>query len=117
MKGRHCERERNPAGLLVGEQGTQRTVQRGCYADQPVLLEGMDGHTAWANKALLKRAGINRELISGLDATGRGYYGYAADFEPNGFLVDAGVDKVDEVVPEPSRENARRRKSGSAIHA
>src|SRR5262249_15721009 len=28
----------------------------GSYADQPVLLHGMDGHTAWANKALLKRA-------------------------------------------------------------
>ena len=75
----------------------------GAYADQPVLLEGMDGHTAWANKALLKRAGINKELISSLDATGRGYYGYGPDFEPNGFLVDAGVDKVDEVVPEPSK--------------
>ncbi|MGA9528045.1 MAG: amidohydrolase [Terriglobales bacterium] len=76
----------------------------GTYADQPLLLEGMDGHTAWANRALLKRAGINKELISGLDATGRGYYGYGPDLEPNGFLVDAGVDKVDEVVPEPSKE-------------
>ena len=57
-----------------------------------------------ANKALLKRAGINKELISSLDATGRGYYGYGPDFEPNGFFVDAGVDKVDEVVPEPSKE-------------
>ena len=35
----------------------------GPYADQPVLLQGMDGHTAWANRALLKRAGINLSLI------------------------------------------------------
>jgi predicted amidohydrolase YtcJ len=76
----------------------------GSYADQPVLLEGMDGHTAWANKALLKRAGINKHLISGLDAVGRGYYGFGPDFEPNGFLVDAGVDKVSEVVPKPSKQ-------------
>jgi predicted amidohydrolase YtcJ len=76
----------------------------GSYADHPVLLEGMDGHTAWANKALLKRAGINKQLISGLDAVSRGYYGFAPDFEPNGFLVDAGVDKVNEVVPKPSKE-------------
>jgi len=76
----------------------------GPYADQPVLLEGMDGHTAWANRALLKRAGINKELISGLDAVGRGYYGYGPDFEPNGFLVDLGVDKVSAVVPKPTKE-------------
>jgi predicted amidohydrolase YtcJ len=76
----------------------------GAYADQAVLLEGMDGHTAWANKALLKRAGINRQLISGLDTVGRGYYGFEPDLEPNGFLVDAGVDKVSAVIPKPSKE-------------
>jgi predicted amidohydrolase YtcJ len=76
----------------------------GPYATQPVLLEGMDGHTAWANKALLERAGINRQLIGSLDATGRGYYGFGADLEPNGFLVDAGVDKVNQVVPKPGQE-------------
>ena len=76
----------------------------GPYADQPVLLQGMDGHTAWANRVLLKRAGINKQLISGLDVVGRGYYGFGSDFEPNGFLVDAGVDKVSEVVPTPSKE-------------
>ena len=74
------------------------------YADQPVLLEGMDGHTAWANKAMLERAGVNQQLISGLDAVGRGYYGFGPDLEPNGFLVDAGVDRVTEVVPKPTPE-------------
>lgn len=76
----------------------------GEYATQPVLLEGMDGHTAWANRALLKRAGINRQLISGLDSVGRGYYGFGPDLEPNGFLVDKGVDKVRAVIPKPSDE-------------
>jgi predicted amidohydrolase YtcJ len=76
----------------------------GAYANQPVLLRGMDGHTAWANTALLARAKINKQLISGLDAAGRGYYGFGPDLEPNGFLVDAGVDKVDSVVPKPSPE-------------
>jgi predicted amidohydrolase YtcJ len=76
----------------------------GPYKNQPVLLEGMDGHTAWANKVLLKRAGINKQLIGGLDAVGRGYYGFRPDFEPNGFLVDAGVDKVREVVPKPNAQ-------------
>lgn len=76
----------------------------GPYLEQPLLLRGMDGHTAWANKALRKRAGINKQLITGLDVVGRGYYGFEPDFEPNGFLVDAGVDKVSEVVPKPSKE-------------
>jgi hypothetical protein len=76
----------------------------GPYTDQPVLLEGMDGHTAWANQAMLKRAGINRQLIAGLDTVGRGYYGFSPDFEPNGFLVDAGVDRATAVVPKPTAE-------------
>jgi len=76
----------------------------GPYANQPVLLEGMDGHTAWANNALLTRAKIDKQLIGSLDAVGRGYYGFGPDLAPNGFLVDAGVDKVDSVVPKPSPE-------------
>lgn len=76
----------------------------GPYANQPVLLEGMDHHTAWANRALLKRAGINKELIRSLDTVGRGYYGYGPDFESNGFLVDVGSDKARAVVPKPSKE-------------
>ena len=72
------------------------------YQGQPVLLHGMDGHTAWANKALLNRAGVNKEFIRSLDAVGRGYYGYSEDFKPNGFLVDAGVDKANQVVPKPN---------------
>src|SRR5436190_3282478 len=76
----------------------------GPYADQPVLLEGMDGHTAWANKALLKRSGIDKQLIAGLDAVGRGYYGFSPDLEPNGFLVDAGVERVSAIVPKPDAE-------------
>jgi len=74
------------------------------YADQPLLLQGMDGHSAWANKALLQRAGVTRQFIGGLDAVGRGYYGFSPDFEPNGFLVDAGADKVSAVLPKPDKE-------------
>jgi len=77
---------------------------QGPYADQPILLRGMDGHTAWANKALLNRAGVNRQLIRSLNAADRGYYGLGPDFEPNGFLVDAGMDRVNQAVPQPSDE-------------
>ncbi len=74
------------------------------YAEQGILLLGMDGHTAWANRALLTRAGITRQLVTHLDAVGRGYYGFDESFAPNGFLVDAGVDKVKAVIPEPSND-------------
>jgi predicted amidohydrolase YtcJ len=89
------------------------------YADQPLLLEGMDGHTAWANQALLKRAGINKQMIQALDQVARGYYGYAPNFEPNGFLVDAGVDKVQAVIPAPTPERmlAAGRAAVGQMHA
>src|SRR5206468_11817633 len=38
----------------------------GAYQNQGVLLRGMDGHTAWANKALLRRAGITAEFLKKL---------------------------------------------------
>ncbi len=88
----------------------------GSYAHQPVLLRGMDGHTAWANKALLKRAGIDRQLIGGLDAVRRGYYGLDPDLEPNGFLVDAGVDKVSALVPRPDKERMLAAARAAAQH-
>jgi predicted amidohydrolase YtcJ len=76
----------------------------GAGAEQPLYLAGMDGHTGWANRALLRRAGLTREFISKLSDLERGYYGAAKNFEPNGFAVDAGLEKIQKVVPAPSRE-------------
>src|SRR5262249_13103345 len=76
----------------------------GAYANQPVFLEGMDHHTGWANRALLQRAGITKQMIAALDPVAQGYYGHAADFEPNGFLVGVGSDKARSVIPRPSAE-------------
>ena len=74
----------------------------GEYKTQPVLLRGMDGHTAWANQELLKRAGITADYLKKLTDEQRGYYGVGKNLEPNGFLVDAGVDKVEPLLPKPS---------------
>jgi predicted amidohydrolase YtcJ len=93
-----------PLAIWSKNKELNERFNSGPYADIPILLEGMDGHTGWANRTLLKRAGITRQMISGLDAVGRGYYGYGPDFEPNGFLVDAGMEKIFAVVPEPSKE-------------
>jgi predicted amidohydrolase YtcJ len=76
----------------------------GVYAQQPVLFAGMDGHTGWANRALLRKAGVTKEFISHLSDLQRSYYGVGHDLEPNGFAVDAGLDKIQTLVPEPTKE-------------
>ena len=76
----------------------------GVYANQPVLLSGMDGHTGWANRALLKRAGITSEYLKKLSEGERSYYGVGKDSEPNGFVVDAGMEKIDRLLPKATND-------------
>ena len=71
----------------------------GAYAHQSVLLRGMDGHTAWANPTLLQRAGITADFLNKLSPGERSYYGINKDGQPNGFLVDAGTDKIEPLLP------------------
>ena len=72
----------------------------GAYEKQSVLLRGMDGHTAWANRALLERAGITTDFLKKLSAEQRSYYGVCKDMRPNGFLVDAGTEKIEPLLPQ-----------------
>ncbi|HTS59793.1 MAG TPA: amidohydrolase [Terriglobales bacterium] len=74
----------------------------GAYEKQSVLLRGMDGHTAWANQALLRRAGITAEFLKKLSVQERAYYGVDKDLKPNGFLVDAGMEKIEPLLPPPT---------------
>ena len=74
----------------------------GPYANQSVLLRGMDGHTAWANHALLDRAGITSEYLKKLTPDQRAYYGIDKQGQPNGFLVDAGTEKIEPLLPKPT---------------
>jgi hypothetical protein len=62
----------------------------------------MDGHTAWANQALLKRAGITAEYLKTLTRDERAYYGIDKNGQPNGFLVDAGTAKIEPFLPKPT---------------
>jgi predicted amidohydrolase YtcJ len=75
----------------------------GAYANQPVYLEGMDGHTGWANSALRIRAGVTKDFVSHLSQADRKYYGVGSDMEPNGFAVDRGLEKIEKELPEYSR--------------
>ena len=74
----------------------------GEYETQPVFLRGMDGHTGWANRALLNRAGITRDFLQRLSKDQRSYYGVGNDFEPNGFVVDTGMEKISPLFPPPT---------------
>jgi predicted amidohydrolase YtcJ len=74
----------------------------GPYEKQSVLLRGMDGHTAWANRALLQRAGITPDYLKKLSAGERSHYGMDKDMQPNGFLVDAGTEKIEPLLPPPT---------------
>ena len=76
----------------------------GPYANQPVLLLGMDGHTGWANAAMLKRAGIDSAYLKKLSEGERSYFGIGKNSQPNGFLVDAGMEKVTPLLPKPTDE-------------
>ncbi len=76
----------------------------GAYSNVPVVLYGMDGHTAWANSAMLKRAGIDSAYVKTLSESERSYYGVDKNSEPNGFLVDAGTKKLTPLLPKPNDE-------------
>lgn len=74
----------------------------GEWADVPVVFTGSDHHTAWANNVMLARAGIDAELLKNLPAAEQDTLGKLADGTPNGFLVDAGWDRVASKMPVPS---------------
>ncbi len=76
----------------------------GAYADLPVFLYGSDGHTGWANRALLRRAGVTKDFLSRLSQSERAYYGVDPAGDPNGFTVDAGREKIEAVIPPPTNQ-------------
>jgi hypothetical protein len=64
--------------------------------DRPVLLEGFDGHTYWANSKALQMAGITRETPDPLN----GKILRDANGEPSGALQEAAGDLVARIVPQ-----------------
>lgn len=72
------------------------------WASQPLLLMGSDLHTGWANHAMRLLAGIDAQYVRNLPASQRHTIGVSADHEPNGILIDAGVDLVTVLLPKPA---------------
>jgi predicted amidohydrolase YtcJ len=99
MRGDILEVEGMPLAFWSHTDVLNSQFSSGAYESQPVLLNGMDGHTAWANRVLLQRAGITREFLAKLTPAERAYYGVDKDSQPTGFLVDAGKEKVEALLP------------------
>ena len=104
MRGDIVEVQGLPLEIWSHPDVLNQDFSTGAYQNQSVLLRGMDGHTAWANHALLQRAGITAEFLKTLSRDERAYYGIDSNGQPNGFLVDAGLDKIQPLLPKPSPE-------------
>ncbi len=90
-------------------------LSSGAFADQPIVLYGSDGHTAWANKAARTRAGITAQYLRGLPSNDQQCYGTDGDLNPNGFMVDACKVTLDKSLPVPSAETMLRA-GEAAVH-
>ena len=76
----------------------------GRYAAIPIVLNGYDGHTGWANQAARQRAGLTADFVRGLPADRQKFFGFEPDFVLNGFVVDFGKNMIDQSLPKPSDE-------------
>ena len=77
---------------------------QGRWADQPLVLNGIDGHTRWANNAMLKRLKIDAARVKGMSEQDRSYVGHEADFTPNGYFSESQWDQVRSQIPAASEE-------------
>ncbi len=77
----------------------EQRFNQGEWADQPILFAANDMHTGWANRTMLARAGIDAAKIAALPAAARHTIGQHPDGTPNGFLVDAGLYPVTDLLP------------------
>jgi predicted amidohydrolase YtcJ len=104
MRGDIVEIQGLPLEFWSHPDVLNRDFSTGSYQNQSVLLHGMDGHTAWANRALLQRAGITAEFLKSLTPDERAYYGVDKSGQPTGFLVDAGLARIEPLLPKPTPE-------------
>lgn len=73
-------------------------------ADKPILLSRVDGHAAWANRAMLALAGITRDTR---DPPG-GKIHKDDKGEPTGILIDNAIDLAEAKLPAPTDADLAR---------
>ncbi|MEE1921157.1 amidohydrolase [Pseudomonas sp. 148P] len=82
----------------------EQRFNQGEWSNQPILFAANDMHTGWANGAMLQRAGIDAATIAALPAEARNTLGQHPDGTPNGFLVDAALYPVTDLLPPLSHD-------------
>jgi predicted amidohydrolase YtcJ len=85
--------------------GLRRSLDSGALASLPVLLEGSDGHTCYANAAFCRRAGLDRDYILSLPVPSRHFYNLGEDGSPTGFAADSGMHKLFLALPDRKKED------------
>ena len=73
--------------------------------DRPVWLRRVDGHAGWANSAAMTRAGVTADAEPPAD----GQILRDLDGRPTGVFIDGAMGLVGHAVPDPSRDDIRRR--------
>ncbi|MDF3932237.1 amidohydrolase [Pseudomonas citronellolis] len=88
--------------------GLAKIFNAGEWAQVPIVFIGSDHHTAWANAAMLRRAGVDARLVRSLPAAEQQNIAHAKDFTPTGFVVDAGFDRVAQAMPAADQKTLDR---------
>lgn len=71
----------------------------GAFKEIPLVLSGSDGHTSWANRAMMDRAGLNKTFLSRQPADKQIYYGKDAAGNPTGFVSEEGQNIIEAAIP------------------
>ncbi len=107
------------SGLDIGywahAEQIDASLSKGEFAEIPIMLAGSDGHTGWANKALRTHAGVTPEFLRGLSEVERHSYGADANLNPNGFVVDDGLLKVQKSM-QPVSADTMLKAGTAAVH-
>jgi len=100
----------NPDAKWITGRGWQYTfyasgmpdheAMKSIKTDKPIFIRAYDGHSAWANQAALKLAGIDRTTRY----TGFGEIVFDASGEPTGALKESAMELVGKLIPPPTRE-------------
>ncbi|AGI23269.1 amidohydrolase [Pseudomonas sp. ATCC 13867] len=89
-------------------EGLAQRLNNGEWENVPVILIGSDHHTAWANAAMLKRAGLDAQRLRGLSALEQQNIAHDKHFNPTGFLVDSGFDLAAAAMPVADTQTMKR---------
>jgi predicted amidohydrolase YtcJ len=72
---------------------------------RPVWLERVDGHAGWANAEAMRRAKVGKETPAPAD----GQIIRDRDGQPTGVFVDGAMSLVGRAVPDPTKDDLKRR--------